>query len=101
MCVTRSFSCHVFLLLILQEWIPERFLDHRADVTKNFFAFTQGPRRCMGQFFSITESKVVLSRLAQQFNFLPAKNLDQVERHPYVVPVCPHEPFLIQTERRK
>ena len=55
----------------------------------------------MGQFFSITESKVVLARLVQQFNFLPVQNLEDVRRHPYVVPVCPHQPFLVHTERRK
>eukprot|EP00009_Paramoeba_aestuarina_P016882 CAMPEP_0201523318 /NCGR_PEP_ID=MMETSP0161_2-20130828/19416_1 /ASSEMBLY_ACC=CAM_ASM_000251 /TAXON_ID=180227 /ORGANISM="Neoparamoeba aestuarina, Strain SoJaBio B1-5/56/2" /LENGTH=537 /DNA_ID=CAMNT_0047922409 /DNA_START=28 /DNA_END=1641 /DNA_ORIENTATION=- len=106
------------------EWNPERFITFDSIAMKNFMAFTQGPRRCMGQFFSITESKIVLARLLHRLDLTivgkggdvsdllvmgkgrekerekEKERVTNVERHPYVVPVCPREPVMVMGEKR-
>tara|TARA_R110002050_G_scaffold74087_1_gene159094 strand:+ start:3350 stop:3841 length:492 start_codon:yes stop_codon:yes gene_type:complete len=57
---TISLLIDYYLIILLQVWRPERFLPGGDANMNAFMPFTQGPRRCMGQFFSITESKVHL-----------------------------------------
>lgn len=39
-------------------------------------------------------------RLVQKFDFLPVKGFT-VQRHRYVVPVCPSEPLMVRMTLRK
>jgi cytochrome P450 len=48
----------------------------------------QGPRNCLGQYLALLEARVVLSLLAQRFNFRLTKP-GQGERDPTVIPIGP------------
>jgi beta-ring hydroxylase len=51
---------------------PERFLDESQSVGWRWLPFINGPRSCVGQHFSLLEAKIVLSLLAQRYDFTPA-----------------------------
>eukprot|EP01095_Lingulamoeba_sp_RSL-Kostka_P001231 TRINITY_DN11756_c0_g1_i3.p2 TRINITY_DN11756_c0_g1~~TRINITY_DN11756_c0_g1_i3.p2 ORF type:complete len:437 (+),score=134.64 TRINITY_DN11756_c0_g1_i3:1451-2761(+) len=68
------------------KFIPERF-EEKID-PYSFLAFITGPRSCVGQYFALLESKLVLAILLREFKFKPI-NKKEGERHISMVPVCP------------
>jgi cytochrome P450 len=48
---------------------PERFLDgSEGDISSKFFAFSRGPRDCLGKYFAMVESKLAISALVKRYN---------------------------------
>lgn len=79
-----------------QEWRPERFMpggeydSFDEDIRPYMFLpFIQGPRNCLGQYFSLLESRVILGVLSQRFTFTPVDPASQGRTHPHVVPIGP------------
>ena len=66
-----------------------------------FNPFVNGPRSCIGQFFSVLESKIVLALLVREFDIEPALPAEQAgERHPYILPYAPKHGFPVKTKKR-
>eukprot|EP00026_Physarum_polycephalum_P006493 Phypoly_transcript_06537.p1 GENE.Phypoly_transcript_06537~~Phypoly_transcript_06537.p1 ORF type:complete len:487 (+),score=56.86 Phypoly_transcript_06537:227-1687(+) len=51
---------------------PDRF-DHNTGYANNFFAFSYGPRNCLGQRFAVCEAVIVAASLLQQFDIQMGK----------------------------
>jgi cytochrome P450 len=84
---------------------PARFVDQDLLNPKHhryaFNPFVNGPRSCIGQFFSVLESKIVLALLVRQFDIVPALPADIAgERHPYILPYAPKHGFPVNTTPR-
>ena len=69
------------------EWIPERFLDHKFSPFE-FYPFGGGNRRCIGAAFASFEAKVVLGTLlpAYRFELLDNRPLSVERRHITLMP---------------
>ena len=69
------------------EWIPERFLDHKFSPFQ-FYPFGGGNRRCIGAAFASFEAKVVLGTLlsAYHFELLDNRPLSVERRHITLMP---------------
>ena len=69
------------------EWIPERFLDHKFSPFE-FYPFGGGNRRCIGAAFASFEAKVVLGTLlsAYHFELLDDRPLSVERRHITLMP---------------
>ena len=69
------------------EWIPERFLDHKFSPFE-FYPFGGGNRRCIGAAFASFEAKVVLGTLlsAYHFELLDNRPLSVERRHITLMP---------------
>jgi cytochrome P450 len=78
---------------------PQRFLEESASTTWRWLPFINGPRSCVGQHFSLLEAKIVLSLLAQRYDFTPAPG-NSDERHRFNVPVGPRGKILLRVRRR-
>ena len=51
---------------------PERFMgDKKPSSSRNFLSFSAGPRRCLGDRFSLLEQQVFLQKLLTRFELLP------------------------------
>jgi len=68
------------------EYRPERFESNYHPYA--FLPFINGPRRCVGQFFALLETKIVLALLVHRFNFTIAPGCEGA-KHPFNIPVCP------------
>lgn len=84
---------------------PSRFVDVDLLNPKHhryaFNPFINGPRSCIGQFFSVLESKIVLALLVREFEIEPALPIAVAgERHPYILPYAPKHGFPVRTTRR-
>lgn len=77
---------------------PERF-DSPLPHAYAWLGFINGPRACLGQHFALLESKIVLSRLVQQFRFMPCATTSG-EKHPYKIPICPQHGIHVSIQRR-
>lgn len=70
-----------------EEFRPERH-EEKPKHMYAFLPFVEGPRNCIGQHFSLLESKIVLAQMVQRFNWTPAPG-EVGESHRYEIPVCP------------
>ena len=82
--------------------------DKAHIVPYTFLAFIDGPRNCLGQYLSLLESKIVLSRLIQKYDFRfvnetldNLKNKDYDPRHRIMVPVVPRDGVVSVFVKRK
>ncbi len=69
---------------------PDRFDPDRFNgpvPTYGWIPFIAGPRSCVGQYFSLLETKLVLAILIHRFKFTPAPG-NTGTRHPTMVPVA-------------
>ena len=66
---------------------PERFLKDIQPFT--FMPFVEGPRMCLGQYLSILESKMVLSWLVYNYDFILENEAEAGQKHPFMVPIIP------------
>lgn len=82
-----------------EQFRPQRFLDESASTAWRWLPFINGPRSCVGQHFSLLEAKIVLSLLAQRFDFTPAPGNSDT-RHRFNVPVGPRGKILMGVRRR-
>lgn len=85
---------------------PSRFVGQDMSNPKHhryaFNPFVNGPRSCIGQFFSVLESKIVLALLVREFDIVPALPAAQAgERHPYILPYAPKHGFPVKTTKRR
>ena len=53
------------------EFDPERFLQDKQPRIFNYLPFSAGPRRCLGDKFSLLEQRTLLLKLLTQFEVLP------------------------------
>lgn len=65
---------------------PRRF-EEKID-TYAFLPFIAGPRSCVGQYFALLETKIVLALLLQRFTFTPAPG-NVGEKHSKQIPISP------------
>ena len=66
-----------------------------------FNPFINGPRSCVGQFFSLLESKIVLAQLVRQFDIAPTLPANVAgQRHPYVLPYAPLHGLPVRATQR-
>jgi len=59
------------------EFDPERFIGQRARAV-NYLPFSAGPRRCIGDRFSLMEQKTMLLQLLTRYRILPHHNVDAI-----------------------
>lgn len=76
------------------DWKPQRF-EAKPNLLA-FLPFTAGPRRCLGQFFSLAESKVVVCRIVQKFHL---EIRSQPTRNRWNVPIAPDNLIVTATPR--
>ena len=80
---------------------PDRFLDAKSipDLNMIQFPFSIGAHTCIGQTFAKFESKVILARLLQRFQFrlLPGQNNKMVER----LTITPQDGVICEVARRE
>jgi cytochrome P450 len=65
-----------------------------------FLPFINGPRNCLGQHFSLLESRVIVAMLMQRYVFTPAKG-QTGECHAYKIPITPVDGMWVNIQRRK
>ena len=80
---------------------PDRFLDAKSipDLNMIQFPFSIGAHTCIGQTFAKFESKVILARLLQRFQFrlLPGQNNKMMER----LTITPQDGVICEVARRE
>ena len=80
---------------------PERFSDAKSipDLSMIHFPFSFGPRNCIGQTFAKFESKVILARLLQRFQFrlLPGQTNKMKTR----LTITPQDGVICEVARRE
>jgi len=78
-----------------QEYRPDRFLENVDPFS--FLGFIAGPRNCIGQFFALMETKIVLGLILKRFKFtIPPHN--KGVKHRSQIPLCPVDnmPLIVQ-----
>ncbi|OAY59339.1 cytochrome P450 CYP749A22 isoform X2 [Manihot esculenta] len=79
---------------------PERFADGVAKATKDntsgFFSFGSGPRTCVGLNFAVTEIKIALSMILQQYRVTVSPTY--VHSPVHILTICPQFGLQIMLE---
>mmetsp|Transcript_6601 Transcript_6601/g.16013 ORF Transcript_6601/g.16013 Transcript_6601/m.16013 type:complete len:221 (-) Transcript_6601:175-837(-) len=65
-----------------------------------FLPFINGPRNCIGQHFSLLESRVILGMLVRRYEFTPAVGQNG-DAHPYKIPITPVNGMRVTLKRRR
>ncbi|KXN65535.1 cytochrome P450 [Conidiobolus coronatus NRRL 28638] len=63
-----------------EEFNPDRFSDLHSEESRNWLAFSTGPRSCIGMTFSLMEQRVTIAMLLQKFEFSITKNNPDYEK---------------------
>lgn len=86
-------------------WDPHRFLpggeyeQFPDDIRPYMFLpFIQGPRNCLGQYFALMESRVLLGALSEKFTFTPVDPVSQGKTHPTVIPILPYNHMMMYVD---
>ncbi len=75
-----------------EKFDPNRFLDPEKIVPYTFLAFAEGPRVCLGQQFSLVESKIAVSLLFRRFRFELNMDVESALKcNPRIVPLTPND----------
>jgi cytochrome P450 len=75
-------------------YIPDRFLKEIEPYT--FLAFIDGPRRCLGQYLSLLETKIILSALLSSFHFKLVDEQKSSFKHQFMVPIVPKHGIFVK-----
>mmetsp|Transcript_24120 Transcript_24120/g.60663 ORF Transcript_24120/g.60663 Transcript_24120/m.60663 type:complete len:512 (-) Transcript_24120:208-1743(-) len=64
-----------------------------------FLPFINGPRNCLGQHFSLLESRVIMGMLIKRYRFTPARG-QTGEAHGFKIPITPVNGMRVTLKRR-
>lgn len=81
------------------EYQPERFFQELKHPYA-FIPFIAGPRNCIGQHFSLLETKIVLSQLVRKYNFTITAQCADGKVHPFMIPICPRNGLWVHVSKR-
>jgi cytochrome P450 len=80
---------------------PERFAPERSEDRHRFayFPFSNGPRKCIGDYFALIETQMVVAMVAQHFeiHLLPRSPVNPVPG----ITLRPQHPVLVRFEPRR
>eukprot|EP01127_Copromyxa_protea_P014414 TRINITY_DN4006_c0_g1_i2.p1 TRINITY_DN4006_c0_g1~~TRINITY_DN4006_c0_g1_i2.p1 ORF type:complete len:508 (+),score=98.07 TRINITY_DN4006_c0_g1_i2:63-1586(+) len=82
----------------VREFVPERWLAPGAHKLKNF-AFSSGPRICIGKKFSMIEMKIILSMIIQRWRWSLEPGY-KWEDAMFSITLTPAKPMKVVLERR-
>ncbi len=75
-----------------EKYDPNRFMDPEQVVPYTLLAFAEGPRVCLGQNFSLVESKIAISLLFRRFRFELNMSVESALKcNPRIVPLTPND----------
>ncbi|XP_055325952.1 probable cytochrome P450 6a13 [Sitodiplosis mosellana] len=85
-----------------QEFIPERFneLEQLYRHKGTFLGFGEGPRICLGQRFAITQVKVALVHIIQNFHIKRSPNQKPIVIDPQTLVSFPRDGILVRLKTR-
>ncbi|CAJ1329030.1 unnamed protein product [Effrenium voratum] len=63
-----------------KEFDPERFMQEKQPRVFNNLPFSAGPRRCLGDKFSLLEQRALLLKMLTQYELLPDGDMAKQER---------------------
>ena len=88
---------HYSTIFERHQWIIFPVFQHFLVTTR--FAFTAGPRNCIGQRFALMEEKLIIATIARNFDIISDTPMDKLQIYGQLV-LRPHEKFHIKFSKR-